>query len=322
MNRLALAVALALAFPLGSLACAGGRKQSGRPSKLNRWGKPWKEAIAVPAWVERVPESGNGKLVAVGYAQAAFWPEDAINAAADDARGKLALALASHVEVLGLDRATANANQGATISKEAADVVLQNSRIEATWTDENGERSEPGGVWALATLEVDSVRGKSAAEAQVGGSTTARNGPAWLDRLPVAKAKLYATGYSGPTYHADDAKKYAGEDAIDNLAASLRAHVQAYTPLVENGSGLTVDQFAQTVDDPDAAFRDLVRKNAKLEATWLDRDGSRPGDPPGAVWALASIDVQSTKGSVRPVENQDLAPALDSRGNAPTDPAR
>ena len=315
-----MALRLWLGAVLVCTACAGAQKRVEPSPKLNRWGKPWKVGVAVPPWVDKVPESGNGKLVAVGYAQASFWPQDAINAAADDARGKLALALASHVEVLGLDRATASANQGATISKEAADVVMQNSRIEATWTDENGERSEPGGVWA--TLEVDSVRGKRAAEAQVGGSTTARHGPAWLDRLPVAKAKLYATGYSGPTYHADDAKKYAGEDAIDNLAASLRAHVQAYTLLVENSSGLTVDQFAQTVDDPDAAFRDLVRKNAKLETTWVDRDGSRPGDPPGAVWALASIDVQSTKGSVRPVENQDLAPALDSRGNAPTDPAR
>jgi hypothetical protein len=40
----------------------------------------------------------------------------------------------------------------------------------------------------------------------------------------------------------------------------------------------------------------------------------RPGDPPGAVWALASIEVRDTKGAVRPVENQDLGPALDSSG--------
>ena len=293
MNRLALAVALALAFPLGSLACAGGRTQSGPPSKLNRWGKPWKEAIAVPAWVERVPESGNGKLVAVGYSQPSFWPQDAINAAADDVRGKLALALASHIEVLGMDRATGQGSGGVTIDKEATDVVMQNSRIEATWTDENGERSEPGGVWTLGTLEMDSIKGRSRADAPA-GSSAGKSGPSWLDRLPGSRNRIYATGYSGPTYHAEDAKRYAGEDAIDNLAASLRAHVQAYTLLVESASGLTVDQFARTVDDPDTAFRDLVRKNAKLEATWVDRDGSRPGDPPGAVWALASIDVQST----------------------------
>src|SRR2546421_11051612 len=203
MNRLALAVALALAFPLGSLACAGGRKQSGPAPKLDRGGRPWKEAIAVPAWVERVPEGGNGKLVAVGYSQPSFWPQDAINAAADEARGKLALALASHIEVLGMDRATGQGSRGVMIDKEATDVVMQNSRIEATWTDENGERSDPGGVWTLAMLEMDSVRGKSAAEAQLGGSRTA-NGPAWLDRLPVAEAELYAAGYSAPTYHADE----------------------------------------------------------------------------------------------------------------------
>jgi len=311
---------MAVAAAIGCAACAGGQKRTEPPPKLNRWGKPWKEGIVVPPWVDKVPESGSGKLVAVGYSQPSFWPQDAINAAADEARGKLALALVSHVEVLGLDRATADANGGATINKEAADVVMQNSRVEATWTDENGERSDPGGVWALATLEMDSVRGKGGTDGQGKIVATGRSGPAWLDRLPGEKGKLYATGYSGPTYHSEDARKYAGEDAMDNLAASLRAHVQAYTLLVESASGLTVDQFAQTLEDPDAVFRDLVRKNAKLEATWVDRDGSRPGDPPGAVWALASIAVQSTKGSVTPVENQDLGPALDRSGNAPSDP--
>jgi len=42
-----------------------------------------------------VPESSKGKLVAVGYSQPSFWPLDAIDAAAADARGKLALALGS-----------------------------------------------------------------------------------------------------------------------------------------------------------------------------------------------------------------------------------
>ena len=53
------------------------------------------------------------------------------------------------------------------------------------------------------------------------------------------------------------------------------------------------------------------------DTTWVDADGARPGDPPGAVWALASIDVQSTKGGVKGVENQDLGPALDKHGNIP-----
>ena len=65
--------------------------------------------------------------------------------------------------------------------------------------------------------------------------------------------------------------------------AGLRAHVQAYTLLVESASGLSVDQFAQT-DAPDDTFLEIVRKNAKVEATWVDvclfHDG--PGGPDGA----------------------------------------
>ena len=303
LGRVAAAIALCAA------ACAGAQKRGEPAPKLNRWGKPWKEGIVVPVWVDKVPESGGGKLIAVGYSQPSFWPQDAINAAADDARGKLALALSSHVEVLGIDSADESGNRGATINKEATDMVLKNSRVEATWTDENGERSEPGGVWALASLQTGSIR---AAGAQA--SVDSKSGPAWLDRLPGSAQRVYATGYSGPTYHAEDAERYAREDAIANLAASLRAHVQAYTLLVESASGLSVDQFAQTLEDPDEAFREVVRKNAKVEATWVDREGARPGDPPGAVWALAGIDVQSSKGEGRPVENRDVGPALDPQG--------
>jgi hypothetical protein len=292
------------------------------PPKLNRWGKPYKEGIVVPAWVDKSPEAAKGKLVAVGYSPPTFWPQDAINAAGEDARGKLALAMTSHVEVLGIDTETASTMGGAQINKEATDVVMQNSRIDATWIDENGERSEPGGVWALASIELDSVRGHLGppTDVQPASAVVSKPGgaPAWLDRLPASRGKVYAAGYSGPTFKPEDAVGYAGDNAIDNLAASLRAHVQAYTLLVESNSGLSVDQFSQT-EDPDDAFKEIVKKGAKIEATWVDKDGSRPGDPPGAVWALASIDVTSTKGGVNAVENKDLGPALDKQGNAPTD---
>jgi hypothetical protein len=307
------------ALLLAGIACASQKPAAG--PRLNRWGKPYKEGILVPAWVQKVPENAPGKLVAVGYAQPSYWPQDAIDAAAEDARGKLALALASHVEVLDLDSASGSGSRIAIINKEAADVVLRNSRIEATWVDENGEKSEPGGVWTLASLELDSIRGRPhGGDAPAPPARAVRSGPAWLDRLPGSPTRIYAAGYSGPTYHAEDAARYAGENAVDNLVASLRARVQAYTLLVENASGLSVDQFAQTLDDPDEAFRTIVRKNAKIEETWVDADGTRPGDPPGAVWALASIDVQSTKGGVKPVSNEDLRPALDSKGNAAPEP--
>ncbi|HYS07612.1 MAG TPA: hypothetical protein VEP66_02665 [Myxococcales bacterium] len=312
--------AAAAAGVLACAACAGAQKPAAPPPKLNRWGKPYKEGIAIPPWVDKVPESSKGKLIAVGYAQPSFWPQDAIDAAASDARGKLALALTSHVEVLGIDTQTASASAGATINKEASDVVMQNSRIEATWVDENGDRSDPGGVWALASLEMDAVRGGAAAATAASRGGTGRSGPAWLDRLPGSATKVYAAGYSGPTYHAEDAARYASANAVENLVASLRARVQAYTLLVENASGLTVDQFSRTLDDPDEAFRGIVQKNARVEAVWVDVEGLRPGDPPGAVWALASIDVASTKGGVKEVENPELGPALDQKGNAPSEP--
>lgn len=313
---------LLCALVLWCAACSGA-KAVPQP-KLNRWGKPYKEGIVVPAWVDKLPENGKGKLVVVGFSQPTYWPQDALSNACEDARGKLALALGSHIETLGIDTATATGAGGATINKEASDLVLQNSRIEATWVDENGDRGEPASVWALASIDVDSVLGKAAAQpASVTGAVwsngTRTSAPSWLDRLPGSKAKVFATGYSGPTFQPADAVQYAGDNAVDNLAASLRAHVQAYTLLVENASGLSIDDFAKT-EDPDEAFKDIVKKGAKIESTWVDQDGARPGDPPGAVWALVSIEVQSTKGGAKEVENQDLGPALDKHGNAPPDP--
>ena len=70
----------------------------------------------------------------------------------------------------------------------------------------------------------------------------------------------------------------------------------------------------------DERFKEIVKKSAKIEATWSDPDGIRPGDPPGAVWALASIVVQNSKGGANAVENQDLGPALDNKGNASPEP--
>src|SRR3954469_19568822 len=213
MSRIACAAALAV------LSCSGAQKAKEPEVKLNRWGKPYKEGITVPAWVDKVPESTRGRLVAVGFSQPSFWPQDAITAAAGDARGKLALALTSHVEALGIDTADAQKSGGATINKEATDVVMQNSRIDATWVDENGDRSEPGGVWALASIDVASVRGaRGGADVQPVVAGAPKAGPAWLQRLPGTTGKAFATGYSGPTFDKDAAVRYAGDNAIENLA--------------------------------------------------------------------------------------------------------
>ena len=303
---------------LALLACSGAPQKP--EQKLNRFGRPVKKGIQVPDWVDRIPESGKGKLYAVGFSLPTYWPQDGINNAAENARGKLALAMTSHIEFLGMDTATATSQGGAIINKEATDVVMQNSRIEASWVDENGDRSEPGSVWALASILTDPAARYAQKAPSATGAVwtigTPGKAPSWLDKLPGSKAKIFAAGYSGPTFRPEDAQQYAGDNAIDNLVSSLRAHVQAYTLLVENASGLSVDDFARA-ENADDAFKEIVKKSAKIEATWVDPDGVRPGDPPGAVWALASIEVQDSRGGAKAVENQDLGPALDKQGNAP-----
>ena len=307
-----------------SLAC-GSAAPVKPPAPLNRWGRPLAKATPTPAWVDKLPENARGRLYSVGRSGPTYWPQDALNNAAEDARGKLALSLASHVEFLGenVEDAGSRAREHTVqVNKEASDVVMQNSRIEATWVDEGGARDEAGSAWALAVIDVDSARGKGAAAqattaAWTAGSKTAA--PSWLDQLPRSQAKIFAAGYSGPTFRPADALQNASDTAMDNLATSLRSHVQAYELLVQSSTGLSVDEFSHT-EDPDQAFKDLVKKSARVEASWVDGDGLRPGDPPGSAWALASIAVQSTKGNYNAVQNEDLGPALDRKGNAAEPP--
>ena len=77
-------------------------------------------------------------------------------------------------------------------------------------------------------------------------------------------------GYSGPTFKPEDARKYAGQKAVDNLAATLRAHVQAYTLLVENKSGLTLDQFSRTKPVDDKVWRDFSKNIFYCEGDLTD----------------------------------------------------
>lgn len=290
----------AAAVPLFALAaCASGKAQRRNVA-----------TTPVPGWLERVPVV-EGKVYAIGSSGPTFWPQDALNNAAEDARGKLAISLQSKMEIL-----TKRADRGSDgthvdLVKAATDMVVQNSRVEATWVDAGGERGEQGGVWALAYIEAGTAKlfGKGQAvesSAQVGV-------PAWLDRLPHQEGRIYAYGYSGPTFRPEDAKDYAGDDAAENLAKALRSHVQAYQLLVENNTGLSVDEFSRS-ERPDDDFRELVKKKAKVETTWIDQKGIRPGYPAGSVWSLAWVDVSSTKGGYQQVANEATGPALTNTG--------
>jgi len=301
-----------LALALVLCACAGNAPQKPAP-KLNRWGKPLM-ARPAPDWVEKLPQSSRTRIVAVGRSGPTFWPQDALNNAREDARGKIALQLTAHVERYGAATdASGRAAHAVDIDKEATDVLLRNARIEATWVDEAGERDEPASVWALAVLDLD-AQGRPAQAAMAPAKGNAM--PAWLDRLPSSPGKVYATGYGGPTFRPGKALDYAGDAAVDNLAATLRSRVQAYQLLVQNATGLSVDEFSHS-DDPEQSFRDLVQKGARIEQIWMDEDGLRPGDPPGSAWALAVIDVPSSAGGYQPLENPDVGPALDEQGNIP-----
>ena len=75
MNQVArVAAALALCA-----ACAGAPKPPASQPRVDGPRKPDKEGAAVPAWVDQVPESSKGKLVAVGYSQPSFWPSAMIS---------------------------------------------------------------------------------------------------------------------------------------------------------------------------------------------------------------------------------------------------
>ena len=276
-------------------------------------GKGSKRAVAstpAPGWLDRVPVV-EGKVYAIGRSGPTFWPQDALNNAAEDARGKLAIGLSAKMESLTKRADDGRSSTHLDLIKAASDMVVQNSRVEATWVDASGERGEAGSVWALAYLEQSAAKLLGKGQAMEAGRQAGV--PAWLDRLPAEGSRLYAYGYSGPTFRPDDAVEYSGDDAVENLAKALRSHVQAYQLLVENNTGLSVDEFSRT-ERPDDAFRELVKKKAKVETTWIDAKGIRPGYPPGSVWSLAWVDVGSTKGAYQNVANEDTGPALTSTG--------
>jgi hypothetical protein len=309
----------ALALVVALAGCALGsppRPEEHPAAPLDRWGKPV-SSQPPPVWVLQLPQSTGTRIYAVGRSGPTFWPQDALASAAEDARGKLALALASHVERIGqASEATGQRARAFDLSKEATDLDLSNARIEATWIDEAGLRDERGSAWALAVIDFGDVKGGSAPESAPGTVSAA---PPWLEALPGSAGRIYASGYSGPTFRPEAALEYARAAAIENLAATLRSHVQAYQLLVETSSRLSVEEFSHA-DRPEKAFEDLVQKKARIDDVWVDAKGVRAGEPPGSVWALASIEVPTEKGTYRTIDNADLGPALDEHGDATSTP--
>ena len=290
-----------------ALGCA-----SGNPAK-----KKDVPSTPVPGWVQNPPHV-DGRVYAIGRCGPTYWPQDALNRAGEDARGKLAIALQSKMEVL---TKRAESSDGSSthldLVKAATDMVMQNTVLEATWSDSAGQIDEPGAVFALAYIEVEKSR--SVGKQQAVETTHESGVPAWLERLPSTTGRIYAYGYSGPTFRTEDASEYANDDAIDNLARALRSHVQAYALLIENNTGMSIDEYSRT-ERPEDAFRELIKSKAKVESTWVDHKGVKIGYPAGSVWALAWVDVGSTKGGYQQVANEDTGPALVRTGEAGSEP--
>ena len=270
----------------------------------------------MPGWVRNQP-AVNGRVYAIGRSGRTYWAKDALTNAAEDARGKLAIGLQSKMEVL---TKRAETDQGSThldLVKAATDMVVQNTVIEATWIDNGGEEGEPGAVFALAYIELEKAH--TLGKQQAVETATEAGVPGWVNRLPSQGGRMYARGYSGPTREATDAVEYSGDDAVENLAKALRSHVQAYQLLIENNTGLTLDEFSKS-ERPDDDFLALIKKKAKVELTWIDGKGVKPGYPAGSVWALAYVDVGSTKGGYQQVANEATGPALTRTGEAGSEP--
>src|SRR5256885_4792677 len=98
-------------------------------SEANRKKRSGPEAVAtpVPGWVKNPPQV-NGRVYAIGKSGPTYWPQDALNNAGEDARGKLAIALQSKMEVLNK---SAERSDGTStrldLVKSATDMLMQNS---------------------------------------------------------------------------------------------------------------------------------------------------------------------------------------------------
>ncbi len=289
-------------------ACASGNANQ-RPAAVG-------PLAPMPGWVQNEPVV-NGRVYAVGRSGRTYWAKDALTNAAEDARGKLALGLQSKMEVLTKRAESDTGSTHLDLVKAATDMMVQNTVIEATWVDNGGVQGEPGAVFALAYIELDKAHGSAKQQEVV---TAGEKGvPDWINRLPGQAGRMYARGYSGPTRVIEDAAAYSGDDAVENLAKALRSHVQAYQLLVENNLGVSLDEFSRT-ENPDDAFLAMVKKQAKVETTWVDGKGSKAGYPAGSVWALAYIEVGSTKGGYEQIANEATGPALSRTGDAGAEP--
>ncbi len=279
--------------------------------KLNRFGQPLNTRRCPPGSTRR--RETRKRYVAVGFSKPTFWPQDGFNNAAED--GKLALALASHVEVFG-ETAQSNRGKNAQLNSQGGHRSGGAELAHGIDLNRRGRRARSAGRGLGAGGDRYQAGRRRGAGPDDSNTKDGNKMPGWSNHLPASPSRIYAAGYSGPTYTPGRFAAVRRRRRGGEFAASLRSHVQAYQLLVETQSGMSMDDFSHT-DDPDKAFLELVKKNARVEQVWVDEQGVRAGDPPGAVWALAGMDAGSEKGGYQSQQNDALGPALDAQGNIP-----
>jgi len=115
--------------------------------------------IAVPAWVDRVPDM-KGKICALGSAEPTFYREDGKIYAAENARTQLAYTLSLRVESVMVDIQSTNASENyvdqqyvTQAQTYATDAVVAGAQVISYWYDETGVRGRQRATYALGCLD-------------------------------------------------------------------------------------------------------------------------------------------------------------------------
>ncbi len=120
--------------------------------------------------------------------------------------------------------------------------------------------------------------------------------PAWVNRLPESKGRLYALGISGPTYFTEDGKANAADNARKELAKALSVRVQALSLSLQQNKERRENEISLVTVTSWAT--DIVVSHSQILETWIDEEARVPNSQPGTVYALAAIDLEVAQEAV------------------------
>ena len=99
--------------------------------------------------------------------------------------------------------------------------------------------------------------------------------PSWVTKLPSDKSYFYALGVSGSTYKPEDAPRYAGENAMNNLMKSFGVEIKRVSLRIVGGTGARdVDEAWEIIQKNESSAELLKSMGAELLETWRDTCGT------------------------------------------------